>query len=409
MPECLSGYLFIMPFLLAFLTEVVNLPGIIKYTLDLCWLLLMIFVFFHKNFLIEKKIAPFVLFVCVYLLYVFVVYLFNFQSPFYFLWGVRNNFRVYAAFLSFAIFFDEIDANFLLRLIDVIFWINIAVTGYQFFILGYNQDYLGGIFGIERGCNSYSLVLFAIVLSKSLLSYMNDTEKAIPCFLKCGAAIIAAAMAELKVFFLFIILIFAIAVILTKFSWKKVVLFLFVSLVFVFAGNLLTAIFGEDQQISIDRFYQLITASNYSSYNDLGRLTAIPTISDSFLKSWPDRLFGMGLGNCDTSTFAICNTPFFETYQALHYSWFSSAFLFLETGYVGLMMNNLFFIICLILSVGKLRKKRNNILFCQLCIIMSILCIVFTFYNSSLRTEVGYIAFFILALPFMAQGNSNIQ
>ena len=33
--------------------------------------------------------------------------------------------------------------------------------------------------------------------------------------------------------------------------------------------------------------------------------------------------------------------------------------------------------------------------------IMSIVCFILTFYNSSLRMETGYIAFFVLALPFV--------
>ena len=110
----------------------------------------------------------------------------------------------------------------------------------------------------------------------------------------------------------------------------------------------------------------------------------------------------MGIGNCDTSAFSICNTPFFIRYESLHYSWFSSAFLYLETGFIGLGMNLAFYIVCLVLSCKKYNDESSNKLFCQISIIFSILCIILTFYNSALRKEVAYIAYFVLALPFVS-------
>jgi hypothetical protein len=145
----------------------------------------------------------------------------------------------------------------------------------------------------------------------------------------------------------------------------------------------------------------LITAQNYSGSEDLGRLTAIPTISQRILTEIPEKLFGLGLGNCDTSAFAICNTPFFQRYSYLHYTWFTSACLFLELGFVGLSLNLLFFV----LNFFNVRKMMHNGSaseeLCQMSMIMSILCIILTFYNSCLRAEVGYIAYLTMALPYI--------
>ena len=209
-------------------------------------------------------------------------------------------------------------------------------------------------------------------------------------------------MSELKFFFLVFVIIGVVAMILTKFSWKKMFLLVAFAAVLSFTGSVLTILFGNNEELTVQRIMQLITSQNYATNEDLGRFTAIPTISRDFLIEWYEKLFGMGIGNCDTSAFAICNTPFYQANEYLHYNWFSSAFLFLETGYVGLILNLLFYCMVGFLSIKKMRSGKCNKFFCQMAVIFSIVCIMLTFYNSTLRKEVGYIAYFVLALPFIS-------
>lgn len=405
LPQWLAASVFILPFLLSFLIEFLKIPDFVKYTIDLAWVGLFVILFVCKQIRVKKEIAPFVIFIGIWLLYVIVGYIFNYQSPFYFLWGIRNNFRFYVAFIAYTTFLDKDDISSSLKIVDGLFWVNMVVSFVQFFILGYQQDYLGGIFGVGRGCNAYSSVLFAFVVSKSLLQYFNGKEKSWLCFLKCGVSLILAAMAELKFYFVLFILMVIIAMIMTKFSWRQLLTFVLVAIMTMFAGSILTIIFGENNQLSLEKIFELITSENYASTQDLGRISAIPTLSKKILTQWYERLFGMGIGNCDTSAFAICNTPFFQRYEYLHYSWFSSAFLFLETGYVGLLLNLSFYVLIIIFSIKQINKKENEPIYCKMAIIFAIICIILTFYNSALRKEVGYIAYFALALPFI--GNKS--
>lgn len=401
LPQWLAASVFILPFLLSFLIEFLKIPDFVKYTIDLAWVGLFVILFVCKQIRVKKEIAPFVIFIGIWLLYVIVGYIFNYQSPFYFLWGIRNNFRFYVAFIAYTTFLDKDDISSSLKIVDGLFWVNMVVSFVQFFILGYQQDYLGGIFGVGRGCNAYSSVLFAFVVSKSLLQYFNGKEKSWLCFLKCGVSLILAAMAELKFYFVLFILMVIIAMIMTKFSWRQLLTFVLVAIMTMFAGSLLTIIFGENNQLSLETIFELTTSENYASTQDLGRISAIPILSKKILTQWYERLFGMGIGNCDTSAFAICNTPFFQRYEYLHYSWFSSAFLFLETGYVGLLLNLSFYVLIIIFSIKQINKKENEPIYCKMAIIFAIICIILTFYNSALRKEVGYIAYFVLALPFI--------
>ena len=408
LPEVLTYIIFLMPFFLSFFLEFLKLPSLIKYFIDLCWLGVLILLILVKRVYFKKDIAPAVFIVLTFFVTALIVYLFNFQSPFYFFWGLRNNLRFYVAFLAFTVYFKEDDINSMIKFLDITFWVNAVVAFLQYFV-GFKQDNLGGIFGVEKGCNAYMIIFLAIITIKSVLNFFNDKESGISCFTKCGIALLISVMAELKFFFVMFMLILIVASVITKFSWKKVVLYIISFFFLMVASVLIVEIFGENMSIDFENLLKLVFSSNYSSSRDLGRFTAIPTISNRFLIEPLQKLFGFGLGNCDTSAFDFCNTPFYRSYSYLNYNWFSSAFLFLETGYVGLTLYLLFFVAIFIISYRKLKQDNSNKLFCQMGMIMSIVCFILTFYNSSLRMETGYIAFFILALPFVDSGINEPQ
>lgn len=401
LPEALTIFIFAMPFLLPTFLQLFSLPGVLKYTIDVAWVLGCIILFFRKNVTLPRKLAPLVTFVVVYFLFEFVVYLFNFQSIIYFLWGARNNFRFYAAVILFATFFERDDIKTLFKFLDLVFWINFATILVQFFVFDYDGDRLGGIFGVEVGSNGSTLIFLTIMLAKKILEFMNGKISTMHCFVMCTIMMAIAALSEIKVFFIICVLIVVLAAILTKFSWRKVLLVCGVFLLIYIISSLLPLLFGASSNISFGRIIELVISKSYSTGKDLGRFTAIPIISRRFLTEWPQRLFGLGLGNCDTSSFAICNTPFFKAHQNLHYDWFSSAFIYLEMGFVGLLLNLGFYGICAGRAGKNLKNNMGDIVLNQLALIMAILCVAIVFYNSSLRSEAGYMAYFVLALPYV--------
>ncbi len=403
--QWLTLFVIVMPFFLQALLQFFGFPGLVKYTLDLAWVLLLCSFFTKRWVKVRKSLLPFTALIIGFFCYCLIVHLFNFDSPFYFLWGFRNNFRFYIAFFAFAMFIEKDDIEGIFKFIDILFYINLFVSVYQIVVLGYVQDFCGGIFGVETGSNASTIILFAVVTSRSMLLYMNGKEKAIVCLLKCAIALFVAAFAELKFFFVIFIMIAVIATLLTKFSWKKMLFIIVAVFLIGFSSSLLTLIFESD--ISFDSIMHFVTAEHYSSAKDLGRFTAIPRISETILTEWWSKLFGLGLGNCDTSSFAVCNTPFFQTHQSLNYIWFSSACLFLETGYIGLVLFISFFVVCLVKSYNQIKNNNGDVLYSQMAIIMAVLCILLTFYNSSLRTEIGYVAYFILAIPFIYSYNDK--
>ncbi len=406
-PEMLTYGIFFFPFIMAFLIEFLNLPSFVKYFVDAMYLVGVFLVFLQRGNRIKKNLAPFAVFTVVFLIYTLLIYLFNFQSPFYYLWGVRNNFRFYAAFFLYATIFDEEDAGDGLKILDVMFWINAVISFFQFFVMGLRQDYLGGIFGVEKGCNAYTIIFFSIVVSKALLNFMNGKEKAVRCFFKIGVSLVIAAMAELKFYFVLFVIILVFSAMFTRFSFRKVVLVAAAAGVLMLSGLLLPILFGESRALSLENIIEIMTAKNYATAKDLGRFTAIPVIRRDYLTTVFERLFGMGLGNCDTSSFDICNSEFYRSHSYLNYNWFSSAMLFLETGYIGLFAYLSFFVICFVQARKNMKQKTSDELFCQIAMIMSVMCFIMVFYNSSLRTENAYVAFFPLALPFVNRTKNN--
>jgi O-antigen ligase len=237
---------------------------------------------------------------------------------------------------------------------------------------------------------------------------MSGKEKTFTCFSKCGFALIISALAELKAFFLFFVLITIIATFITSFSKRKLLLII-IGVIFLSVGiALLETVFSLEGEFTFNKILELITSENYSSKKDVGRLTAIPTLAKTILTEPIEQLFGLGLGNCDSSEISFFNTPFYDTYRYLHYHWFSSAFLFLETGIIGFAIYLLFFVFIFVYSCKNLKNGTGNKLYCQMAIILTITSIILTFYNGSLRTEAGYIMFFALALPFIER-NEEVE
>ena len=364
--EIILFLVFIIPVVSQIFIEFFKIPSVITYFIDASLVIFVVILLLRKNFIFSRELLPFSCVILFFLTYTLTIYLFNFQSPFYYFWGVRNYFRFYVAFFAFTLMLNKNKAEDYLKILDILYWVNAAVVAVQIF-LGYRQDNLGGLFGVHKGCNGSLLVFITIVVAKSLLDFMSGKEKISLCFMKISVALINSAFAELKIFFFLFVGLVILATLLTSFSWKKVV-FLLISAILVFISSmLLTLVFDIFQGFfSWEAIITQLTLENYASDNDIGRFTAFKGISERFLKTIPQQLFGMGLGNCDTSSIPIFNTSFYDSYVSTHYSIFSHSFLFIETGLIGFVTYCTFFVISLVKSIKQLKfSDENDKLFSQ--------------------------------------------
>lgn len=395
-------FIFFFPAAQAFLTELLPIPDAIKFLCDGFLVLLLLKLFSQRFTKIDNYSMPFVVIVGLFFFITLVGYLFNYQSVFYYLWGLRNNIRMFVAFFAFAYLADWEDAKGWIKALDVLFVINFAVAILQYFS-GYGQDYIGGIFGTSKGCNGSLLIFLCIVFAKTILSFMRGEEKMSKCIFVSVASLLVSTLSELKMFFILFILILFMASFMTAHSIKKTLFFAFGAVLVVLFSTLLAVLYKDFTDfLSFDSLIKALTDTGYATDEDIGRFTALPVISQRFLPGFFRKLFGLGLGNCDSSSLSMFNTPFFESHQTVHYSYFSYAFLFLETGFVGLALYASFFVASFFVSRKLKKLEMADEFACQMSIILSVISLILLVYNSSLRMEIGFMLFFVLALPIIS-------
>lgn len=401
--EWLVLFVLSMPFLFFVLMGIIGLPSMVKYLVDLGWLALLVLLLRYGMRSRMKQVRKLLGLIIVFWIYTLIGYILNYQSALYYLWGLRNNMRFFVFFFACVVFLREKSVWDYLRLFDVIFWINLVLALYQHFVLGYRQDYLGGVFGTEVGCNGYLNIFMIIVIAKSLLCYLSKEEKFTDFAMKFLSSVIIAALAELKVFFVEIILIFALAILLTRRTNRKIRIILLIVVGIIVGVQIITVLFPNfSGWFSVSSILDNLTDKRgYNGKGSVNRLTAIPIVMKKFLPSLGKKLFGLGLGNCDYAAYSFLQTPFYRANGGLRYQWFSSSMLVLETGIVGLVMYILFFA-RIYVAVSKREKTGNaDPKLCQLAKIMVVMAFLMLIYNSSLRTEAAFMMYFVLALPFV--------
>lgn len=397
------------PFLINLISDLPSPLNYMRYLCDgimLCWLLAG---FTKKALTVQRDNIGLFLWVGSFLVYTFAAYMINYQSLLYYLWGIRMNFRGYILFLHVLLQVRKTDADEWLGFLDTLFWINAVLAVFQFFVGGVGQDLLGGIFGSKEETNGYTLIFLSIVVVKSQFKFYEHEETLWAYLLKCAAALLIGAMAELKFYLLLFIFQMMLAAVLTKFSWKKVLVLAFGAIAASFSMELLTQWFSASGSFEIEKILEKAFQENYATANDLNRLSAIGTLRRKIVSNPLDRLIGLGLGNCDSANFALLRTPFYERYSYLHYTFFLAPTVFLETGYIGLVFFLGFFVICLRKAMKKRKTGEGSMLYNNMGIVFSVTAIVLAFYNASLRYESGWLIYIILALPFisMKQGHDE--
>jgi len=356
----------------------------------------------YKSTKMRRNTTFFLIWICIFVGYTLVTYGLHYQSALYYLWGIRNNFRGYMLFFRVLLQANKEDVDEWLGVLDSLFWLNAVLTIFQFVVMGIKQDYLGGIFGTGEGMNGFTLIFLSIVVVKSQLNLYEHKEKLWVCLLKCAVALLIAAMAELKFYLLLFVFQMVLVVILTQFSWKKVIVLPICAIAVSASMGLLAQWFSSSGTFDIGRIIAKAFEENYASANDLNRLSAIGTLSRRIVKNPLDRIVGLGLGNCDSANFAFLRTPFYERYSYLHYKWFSAPMIFLETGYIGLVFFLGFFMMCLIKTIKNRQRRKDKTSYNSMGIIFSITALILAFYNASLRYEAGWMIYVVLTLPFIS-------
>lgn len=401
-----------------FIMGFMKLPSILNYVTDLILIIIIIYYFLRKKSNQCRKTPRFLIMLFfTYVLITFISYILNVYSPLLYLWGFRNNMRFIIFSIMCSTFLNKNDIYKIFNILFVFFLLNIIATTYEFFFSGFffrTGDIISGLYseGTIGGGNG-SLNLFLCVICVFYITrYLNKEIKLNYLMICVGGSLYMAALSELKVFFVEIVFISLFSVMLSKKSFKLILFLILGILGLIIAINLLYAYFPQFlgffdiDQLSVSLF----SKAEYGGVGSLSRTNASIYIYDNFLVSLPEKLFGIGFGNADYSSFSFLTSNFYKIHSQIAYQWFYAPFILLETGIVGLSVYILILINYAKDSI-KLYGDDSDKTLRIVSLILSGIAIFMLFYNQSLKTESSsYLMFFCLSIPYIIKNpNKNIS
>ena len=382
-----------------------GIPSFVTYLVDILILFLGVYMLYSRKRSLKGLHAGYIKVSMVLLIgCIMVGVIFNMVAPQLVLWAFRNSFRGIIFWIACIVFLRSKDID---RVFDVLFWIQIAntiISVFQYFVLHYNQDFLGGIFGTQSGVNGSTNVLFVMLFSYYCAMYVNKKQPFWKLAVVGATTILITVLAELKIFFIEFALIVLLCLIFSKPSIKGVRLVTIAIIAMVVGLIMLKKLFPLHFSyiVSLERMieYASLTSGGYS----ISRLDAFSQINDLFFKdNWFYLLFGQGFGSCEMSAFEFLTSPFFMKYGYVYnFRWFSHMMLFLETGYVGLFLFISLFVGMFIFATrAKVGASKTMFAISVFTQVFALLTIANIWYNQAIRTEAQYMTYFALAACFI--------
>ena len=338
--------------------------------------------------------------------------IYGFSAPL-FLWSARN----YLRFLVFAVactYYLKIQdfisvLNFLQKLIPL----ETILVLIQYFVFHYNGDYLGGIFGTVMGANLYVNLFVVIVFSYTLMKFLNGSDSFRKLFLVAVQIIVIAVLSELKFVFVELIIISGLAWFISKKDTKQIgkILLIIAAGYAIISISLpyLYSLYPDFENFLNLEFIFAVHEQGYSMAGDLDRLSAIPIITKKVFNNDITRiLFGIGLGNAEYSSMNFFCSEFYRIYGYLHYTWFSDAMVYLESGLIGLVLYALSFIVPFFEAMKNLKLDKENSELYGTIMVVCVMSLILMVYNQTLRTEAAYLLYFIIAASFVPKNKEHI-
>ena len=321
------------------------------------------------------------------------------------LWGYRSIFTNFVFFIACVTFVHRKDIDFL----NYLFWINICASILEI-ILGYRQDWFGGIYGVTGGqVNGPLNLLLIIFVTKGIVEYFNKIIDMKKISMIVISLLIIATFAELKIFYVELIVIVVLASLVTKFTYRKLILIVLGSIAILMGIRALFIIFPDIDSRMFSPSFIWNYLTNDGGYvgqfandaGDINRLAFWEKCSRLFSDKF-ELLFGMGLGNCDKVELLGIKSNFYAEYEYLHYYMFPLPMILLQQGVIGMFLYILMYFFILIAIIKKKNtSKELPISVYQLSEILCIMSFVINIYDTSLLGRGGLLYFYFLALPFM--------
>lgn len=335
--------------------------------------------------------------------------LINGFNPIYVLWTFLKNYIFFFFLIACIINLKKEDFCKYMEILCKFHILNFILCMYQYFVLGLQSDYLGGLFGIKQGCNGYQNIYAIVVCCYLIYRYLSG-EKIFRFALYLVSFLVIAALADIVGFFVLICICCIIMLVFMSGINKRL------KIIGIFICGIIVGI-NVFQIIYPVRYEYFTNSSNWFKYMGYGskssggiygisRTNPFSQISERFFHgSILKNLFGLGYGNCSQAeSLKLFQSEFYIRNIDYQYYWFSTAYTFIENGICGLLSYLILEIGFLISSVRMLQRKQEKN-WGVFCLMISVSYVFIFFYNQSLITSAGYIFYFVLSAIFIKPHN----
>lgn len=322
------------------------------------------------------------------------------------IWSARQNFRGIVFLFAAVIFCSHKDVE---CWFNVLFWLqipNAVVTTVEYFyykanpVTRYFQDAVGGIFGTA---NSSLNVYVCIMVCYGLFAFLEKQMSWWRMLLTMVLCTYVAILAEVRIVFIYYVMIFGIMVLIARNSRRKWILVGMVGVMFVAAMALCEMVFPGQ----ISKFMMPSNILNYvlQGFTDadptvdtvLPRIGSFRIIAAQYFNGIGQLLLGIGFGNAEDSSFSFLQSAFARE----HVTWMPSRFMcqmtFLQTGILGIASLVIFLVV--IAWNGLCRYRRSQNAACHaVSLCMAVYSVVLIWYDGSIRYDICFLLFWALAV-----------
>ncbi len=319
----------------------------------------------------------------------------NLVDPFLVLWATRNTLRFFAFYVACVVYLDRRDIDRIFSAFFVVQILSFLIALYQYYVLKFHMDNLGGIFGHGNGAalNTFQAMLF----SYYLCGYLKKKQPLLKIVVVLTTSVIIAGLAEEKAFFAYLVVSATGCLLFNKLSLKGLVTTVLIVAAVPVGITLLSTANGS---WNLNVLTDFGTAMDYmNSAYKISRLNPFPQINGLFFQDdLLKKLLGVGFGgaeSCEAS--ALLTSDFFRQYAYLQYSDFTQQKILIETGLLG-FGSYLCFFIANIASVWKKARacKRDDYRF-RSAAVFGAVAILSCWFSGALIFGDAYLVFFGVA------------
>lgn len=373
-----------------------------QYLLDINLLIILVYCIIDKNneFFNSIQLLKIPLFFIFLLFIEGVISLYHSGIDFkQFFWEVRTLFRFPLFLICCVTLLGKKDIFKLKKCLPYVFYLNLFFSLYQKYILNVGWDNIGGIFGTGLGVNSTTIIFLSVYFAFLYRDFFRKTISINRFVIEIIAIGWIVLFAELKIMVFLLPLIAFAQNLVSRFNYKKLVVFSLVmiavvSLVFFYGKIYNENVFRQDEMSnSISNGY------GTGNVDVVDRATAFTVIDRLFFKrTHNNRWLGIGMGGAsDSKSFA--SNGFRDRWGWTYYNWFMSSYMYLENGVIGVVLYLSFW--SFFLYKFWLFRKNKRIYAVEIYFSIVIVAFVCFFYNSSLRNNSAFFMYLCLSIPFL--------